>query len=49
NFLEEALEAEMENHLDKQTRNLGNKRNGKRSKTIKNTDGFFEKETPAIV
>jgi len=36
----------MENHLDQQSRNLGNKRNGKRSKTIKNTDGSFEIETP---
>ena len=46
NFLEEALEAEMENHLNEESRNIGNKRNGKKRKTIKNTDGSFEIETP---
>ena len=46
NFLEEALEAEMDNHLDQEARELGNKRNGKRSKTLKTNDGSFEIETP---
>lgn len=46
NFLEEALQAEMENHLDQEARKLGNKRNGKRSKTLKTKDGSFEIETP---
>lgn len=46
NFLEEALEAEMNNHLDQETRELGNKRNGKRSKTLKTNDGSFDIETP---
>ena len=46
NFLEEALEAEMENHLDQRSRELGNKRNGKRLKTLKTHEGSFEIETP---
>ena len=46
NFLEEALEAEMENHLDQESRELGNKRNGKRLKTLKTHEGSFEIETP---
>ncbi len=46
NFLQEALEAEMDNHLDDQARELGNKRNGKRTKTLKSADGCFEIETP---
>ncbi len=45
-FLEEALESEMDNHLDEESRNLGNKRNGKRSKTLKTNEGTFEIETP---
>jgi len=45
-FLEKALEAEMETHLDKQAREKGNKRNGKGSKTIKSSLGSFEIETP---
>ena len=45
-FLEQALDAEMENHLDEQERNLGNKKNGKRTKTIKSSSGSFEIETP---
>ena len=45
-FLEEALKAEMENHLDNEARSDGNKRNGKKSKTIKSSDGSFEIETP---
>ena len=45
-FLEEALESEMETHLDESARLDGNKRNGKGSKTIKSSTGAFEIETP---
>lgn len=34
-FLESALSAEMESHLDDEERSQGNKRNGKISKTLK--------------
>ena len=45
NFIEKALEAEMEGHLDDQ-RQQGNKRNGKGKKTIKSRAGSFEVDTP---
>jgi transposase-like protein len=45
-FLETALEAEMESHLDEEERSNGNKRNGKGRKTIKSSTGSFELETP---
>jgi len=45
-FLETALEAEMESHLDEEERLNGNKRNGKGKKTIKSSAGSFELETP---
>ena len=45
-FLEAALEAEMEDHLDDDERTKGNKRNGKGKKTIKSNSGVFEIETP---
>jgi len=45
-FLETALEAEMESHLDEEERGNGNKRNGKGKKTIKSSAGSFELETP---
>ena len=45
-FLESALEAEMNDHLDEQKRELGNKRNGKGKKTIKSSTGSFDIETP---
>ena len=45
-FLESALEAEMEAHLDNEQRELGNKRNGKGKKTIKSSTGSVEIETP---
>ena len=45
-FLEAALEAEMETHLDETEREKGNKRNGKGKKTIKSHAGSFEIETP---
>ena len=47
NFLEKALEAEMEAHLDDSERLRGNKRNGKGKKTIKSGLGSFEIETPS--
>jgi len=45
-FIETALQAEMEAHLDEQQRKGGNKRNGKGRKTIKSSAGSFEIETP---
>jgi transposase-like protein len=47
-FLEEALEAEMEGHLssDESGREVGNKRNGKGRKTVKSSHGEVEIETP---
>jgi len=46
-FIEKALEAEMESHLDDGQRSLGNKRNGKGSKKIKSNLGTFQVKTPA--
>lgn len=46
NFIEKALESEMEGHLDEQERSKGNKRNGKGRKTIKSGFGTFDIETP---
>jgi putative transposase len=45
-FIESALEAEMSAHLDDSERERGNKRNGRRSKTIKSEFGELEIETP---
>lgn len=45
-FLESALEAEMEEHLDESERNKGNRKNGTSKKTVKSSDGSFELETP---
>ena len=45
-FLEVALEAEMDEHLSEVERKEGNKRNGKGSKTIKSSTGTFEISTP---
>lgn len=45
-FIESALKAEMEVHLDDQERNLGNKRNGKGVKTLKTSSGTITIETP---
>lgn len=45
-FLETALEAEMEGHLDDIERTKGNKRNGKGAKTLKTMDGEVTIETP---
>lgn len=45
-FIEKALDAEMEEHLDDVQRSKGNKRNGKGKKTIKSGFGSFDIETP---
>jgi putative transposase len=45
-FLESALEAEMETHLDLYERESGNKRNGKGSKTVKTSSGSLTINTP---
>ena len=45
-FLETALSAEMESHLDEEERSFGNKRNGKGVKTIKTSSGEVTIETP---
>lgn len=45
-FLESALEAEMENHLDAEERSKKNKRNGRGSKTLKTSAGEVTIETP---
>lgn len=45
-FLDAALESEMEEHLNEPERSRGNKRNGKGKKTIKSSVGSFELETP---
>lgn len=45
-FLEEALEAEMEGYLADEGREAGNKRNGKGRKTVKTSHGEVDIETP---
>lgn len=45
-FIESALEAELAAHLDDNERNLGNKRNGKKTKTLKTHSGNIEIFTP---
>ena len=45
-FLESALEAEMEEHLDEEKRNLGNKRDGKKSKKLKSSSGTLTIRPP---
>ena len=45
-FLESALDAEVEEHLDEGERTRGNRKNGTSKKTIKSSDGSFELETP---
>ena len=45
-FLEGALEAEMEGHLDEEERSKKNKRNGKGKKTLKTNAGEVEISTP---
>jgi len=46
NFIEKALEAEMENHLSLSDSENKNKRNGKGKKTLKSGLGTFEIQTP---
>src|SRR5690606_11117480 len=45
-FLEAALEAEMESHMDEAQRSIGNRRNGKSSKQIRTFDCTIEIDTP---
>jgi transposase-like protein len=45
-FLESALQAEIEAHLGDEQKELGNRRNGKSTKTIKSSLGEFELDTP---
>ena len=45
-FIESALQGEMESHLDSKERSHGNKRNGKGSKTIKTSSGMITIDTP---
>lgn len=45
-FIEATLESEMEGHLGGSERKQGNKRNGKKSKTIKSSAGALEISTP---
>jgi transposase-like protein len=45
-FLESALQAEVDEHLDEGERQSGNRRNGTSKKVIKSADGTFELETP---
>jgi len=45
-FLEAALQAEMDAHLSERQRQGGNKRNGKGTKTVKSAQGTFQIDTP---
>lgn len=45
-FIEAALESELEAHLDEEERLKGNKRNGKKSKTLKSSAGELQIATP---
>lgn len=45
-FLESALQAEIEEHLEDDQKMPGNRRNGKSTKTIKSSSGEFELDTP---
>jgi putative transposase len=45
-FIEEALEAEMEEHLSEKERLNGNRKNGKSTKTVKSSNGSFDLNTP---
>jgi transposase-like protein len=44
-FLEKALEAELDHHLDEDERNTGNRRNGSSKKQIKSTSGPVDLKT----
>ena len=45
-FLEEALQGELDSHLDEDERNRGNRKNGKLKKTVKTSQGSIEIENP---
>jgi putative transposase len=45
-FLESALQAEMDEHLDEPERIKGNRRNGTSKKLMKSAEGSFELDTP---
>ncbi len=45
-FLESALEAEMDEHLTSERRSQGNKRNGKGNKTVRSEGGSVDIEPP---
>lgn len=45
-FLESALDAEIDAHLDKEERQSGNRKNGKSVKLVKSSSGEFELQTP---
>lgn len=45
-FLESAMESEMDSHLDDLERSGGNRRNGKSSKQIRTSDGTIALDTP---
>jgi transposase-like protein len=45
-FLEKAMEGEIDHHLDGEERQSGNRRNGKSKKKVKTSSGQFELETP---
>jgi len=45
-FLESALQAELDTHLDDEARTKGNRRNGSSTKLVKSAEGSFELETP---
>ena len=45
-FLDAALEAELEEHLDEEERSSGNRKNGKTSKSIRTSEGTISIDTP---
>ncbi|MEJ7780446.1 MAG: IS256 family transposase [Daejeonella sp.] len=45
-FLDSALEAELESHLDEEERSTGNRRNGKTSKAVRTSSGTIQVDTP---
>jgi len=45
NFIEKALEAEMDGHLDESERSKGNKSNGRGKKLLKTGIGTFDIQT----
>ena len=45
-FLNAALEAELEGHLDEEERSAGNRKNGKSTKQVRTSDGTITVDTP---